>query len=97
MRITKKILSMILAFVMVVGLLPATAFATGTNNVYISVSYDGQYIDDQNGAPIAYFPVPFDEIASVDLEAYGLGEYLYDEDGDGTPEITALQLVNLRS
>ena len=29
MRTTKKILSMILAFVLVLGLLPATAFATG--------------------------------------------------------------------
>ena len=90
---TKKILSMILAFVMVLGLLPATAFATGTNNVYISVSYDGQYINDKNGAAIAHVPVSFDEIASIDLEEYGLGDYLYDEDGDGTYEITALQLV----
>ena len=93
MRITKKILSIILTFVMVLGLLPATVFAAGSNNVYISVSYDGQYIDDKNGAAIAYIPVSFDEIASVDLEAYNLGDYLYDEDGDGTYEITALQLV----
>ncbi len=93
MRTTKKILSMILAVVMVLGLLPATAFATGTNNVYISVSYDGQYINDKNGAAIAYVPVSFDEVASIDLEEYGLGDYLYDEDGDGTYEITALQLV----
>ena len=38
MRMTKKLLSMILAVVMVLGLLPATAFATGENVVYISVS-----------------------------------------------------------
>ena len=93
MRFTKKILSMILSVVMVLGLLPAATSATGSDMVYISVSYDGRYIDDQNGAPIAYIPVPLDEVASVDLTAYGLEEYLYDADGDGEYEITALQLV----
>ena len=93
MRITKKFLSMILAFVMVLGLLPATAFATGTNNVYISVSYDGQYIDDKNGNAIAYIPVSFEELASIDLDAYGLSDYKYDENGDGTYDITALHMV----
>ena len=39
MKITKKLLSLILAFALVLGLLPATAFATGTGSVYISVSY----------------------------------------------------------
>ena len=47
MRTTKKILSMILAFVLVLGLLPATAFATATGEdvVYLSISFDGKYID----------------------------------------------------
>ena len=93
MRTTKKILSMILAFVMVLGLLPATAFATGEDVVYISVSYDGKYIDDKNGDPLVYVPVSFEELASVDLDAYNLSDYKYDEDGDGTYETTALQLV----
>ena len=93
MRTTKKILSMILAFVMVLGLLPATALATGADQVYISVSYDGKYIDDQNGAPLVYVPVSFDELAAIDLDEYGLSEYKYDEDGDGTYEITALHMV----
>ena len=93
MRTTKKILSMILAFVMVLGLLPATAFATGEDVVYISVSYDGKYIDDQNGAPLVYVPVSFDELAAIDLDEYGLSEYKYDENGDGAYETTALQLV----
>ena len=35
----KKTISMLLALVMVLGLLPAAVFATGTNNVYISVSF----------------------------------------------------------
>ena len=93
MRTTKKILSMILAFVMVLGLLPATAFATGEDVVYISVSFDGQYINDKNGSPIVYIPVSFDEIESIDLNEYGLSDYLYDPDGDGTYETTALQLI----
>lgn len=93
MRTTKKVLSMILAFVMVLGLLPATALATGEDVVYISVSYDGKYIADQNGGYIAYVGIPLAEIAAVDLNEYGLADYLYDEDGDGSPETTALQLV----
>ena len=93
MRTTKKILSMILAFVMVLGLLPATALATGADQVYISVSYDGKYIDDKNGDPFVYVPVSFEELASVDLDAYNLSDYKYDEDGDGTYEITALHMV----
>lgn len=93
MRITKKVLSMILAFVMVLGLLPATAFATEAEYVYISVSYDGKYINDKNSAPIAYIPISFDELASVNLDDYGLSDYWYDEDGDGAYETTALQLV----
>ena len=89
----KKTISMILALVMVLGLLPAAVFATGTNNVYISVSFDGRYIDDQNGSPIVYVPVSLDAVAAVDLNEYGLSEYLYDPDGDGNYETTALQLV----
>ena len=93
MRTTKKILSMILAFVLVLGLLPATAFATGADSVYISVSYDGQYINDKNGNAIAYIPVSFDKLAAIDLDEYGLSEYKYDENGDGTYDITALHMV----
>ena len=38
-------------------------------------------------------PVSLDAVASVDLNEYGLSEYLYDPDGDGNYETTALQLV----
>ena len=84
---------MILAFVMVLGLLPATAFATEAEYVYISVSFDGQYINDKDGGYIAYIPVSMDDVASINLDAYGLSDYWYDEDGDGTNETTALQLI----
>ncbi len=90
----KKCLSMLLAIVMVLGLLPpVTIFATEAEYAYISVSFDGQYINDKNGSPIVYVPVSFDEIESIDLEEYNLGDYLYDPDGDGTYETTALQLI----
>ena len=103
MRTTKKILSMILAFVLVLGLLPATAFATETGYVYMSVSYDGKYVDDKNGTPIAFVPVPIEALAAIDLaertalnsqgEPASLAEYQYDEDGDGVYDITALHLI----
>ena len=83
MRITRKAVSLILAFVLLLGLLPATAFAS-ENNVYISVSYDGQYINDKNGNALAYVPVSFEKLKSIDLDEYGLSAYKYDEDGDGT-------------
>ena len=92
MRITRKAVSLVLAFVLLLGLLPATAFAS-ENNVYISISYDGQYINDKNGNALAYVPVSFEKLKSIDLDEYGLSEYKYDEDGDGTCDITALHLV----
>ncbi len=95
MKITKKILSMILAFVLVLGLLPATAFATGAEEdvVYLSISFDTSYIDDKNGNPITYVPVPMSEIEAIDLTEYGLDNMLFDADGDGDYETTALQLL----
>ena len=78
MKITKKILSMILALVMVLGLLPATAFATGAEEdvIYLSISFDTGYIDDKNGNPIAYVPVPMSKIKAIDLSEYGLDNML---------------------
>jgi len=97
-KMQMRLLGFLLTIAMVLGMMPVSTLATGTEkvgaeNVYISVSYDGTYIDDQNGNPLAYVPVPLEEIESIDLETYGLGGYLYDEDGDETPDLTALQLV----
>ena len=94
MRTTKKILSLILTFVMVLGLLPATVFATGGEDVvYLSISFDSRYIDDKNGNPIAYIPIPMSAIEAIDLTEYGLDNMLFDADGDGEYETTALQLL----
>ena len=94
MKTTKKMLSLLLACVLVLGLLPAAAFATGTEDVvYLSISFDSSYIDDKNGEPIAYVPVPLSEIRAIDLAEYGLDNMLFDADGDGNYETTALQLL----
>lgn len=88
----KRILSILLAVMTVLTMIPLTAMAA-EEYVYISVSYDEKFKEDKNGQPMAYVPVSFEELEKVDLDAYGLSEYLYDEDGDGTYEITALQLI----
>ena len=98
MKMTKKVLSLVLALVMVLGLIPAIGVSaaeaqTQEDVVYLSISFDSHYIDDKNGDPIAYVPVPLDVIAAIDLTEYGLDEMLYDADGDGEYETTALQLL----
>jgi len=92
MEITKKVLSLLLVLVMVVGLLPVSAFAT-EEYVYLSISFDGEYINDQTGKPIMYVPISMDDIAAVDLTKYNLDNMQYDSDGDGNNETTALQLI----
>ena len=91
----KKLFSILLALVMVLGLLPTITFATEVQEdvVYLSISFDSNYIDDKNGNPIAYVPVPMSEIEAIDLTGYGLDNMLYDADGDGEYETTALQLL----
>ena len=88
-----RFFSFFMAIIMMVTMLPVALFATENEQVYISVSYDSQYINDKNGTPIAYVPVSLAEIASVDLEQYGLSDYRYDADSDGSYETTALQLI----
>ena len=98
MKMTKRYLSLLLALAMVLGLIPAIGVSAAETQaeedvVYLSISFDSHYIDDKNGDPIAYVPVPLDVIAAIDLTEYGLDEMLYDADGDGEYETTALQLL----
>ena len=88
----KKLLSLFLALVMVLSLVPATVFATEGEKVYISASHDGHFIDDKNGSPMAYVGVALDDLTAINLDTYGLSDYKYDKDGDGSYEITALHL-----
>ena len=91
---TKRALALLLSLIMVFGMLPASVSATGTEDcIYLSVSFDGKYIDDKYGDPIVYLPVPLDDIAAVDLTAYGLDNMRFDSDNDGVYDTTALQLL----
>ena len=100
-RMAAKMLAMLIAIMLIVGLFPVMAFADGTANasdsdgkyVYLSISYDKHYINDKNGSPMVYVPVSLEDIAAIDLTEYGLDNMLYDADGDGEYEITALQLL----
>ncbi len=90
---TKKIISIFIALAMILTAIPLTVSASeGDDTVYISISDDKQFITDTDGNPMAFYPVTLDEIAMVDLNEYGYGDYLYDADGDNVPELTALHL-----
>ena len=85
-RLTTKALAMLIAILMVASMMPVVTFAHEadvTGYVYLSVSFDGQYIDDQNGDVIVYRPVALADIAAIDLTEYGLDNMLYDADDDG--------------
>ena len=93
----KRILSLLLVLIMVLGMFPMSAMATETDTVYISASHDGVYLDG-----MAYTAVPLSALEEIDLTEWGLGEgaednggydFRYDADGDGTYEITALHLA----
>jgi len=97
MKITKKILSLLMAFVMVLSLMPQVAFATDLEallegKVYISISDDQEFVTDKDGNPMGFLAVPLEELLLIDLADYNLEDYIYDADGDGIPEITALHL-----
>ena len=89
----KRLVSLLVALVLVLGIVPFNAMASEEAYVYLSISFDGKYINDNNGSPIAYLPISMKDIADVDLSAYGLGNMLFDSDGDGSYETTALQLL----
>lgn len=89
----KRIVTLLLTLVLVIGLLPLAAFATEANDVvYISVSYDGQFKTAADGSNLAYVPVELEKLKEIDLDAYNMGDYKYDADDDGNYEITALHL-----
>ena len=92
MQTTKKVLSLLLAIVMVLGLLPAAAFAAEGDQVYISISDEGQFITDRSGQAMAHRSVSLNALKSIDLNDYGMGDYIYDSNGDSQQDITALHL-----
>ena len=87
-----KLLSLLLVLIMVVNLLPITAFATNEDCVYISVSHDGKFVTDKNNTFVTYVKIPISKIETINLDDYGLSEYHYDGNNDGKNDITALHL-----
>ncbi len=88
----RKLLSLLLSLTLLLSLFPAPVTAAGADCVYISISFDGQYISDQNDGPVAYVPVPLSALADIDLADYGLEGYRHDGNGDGNYDIVALHL-----
>ena len=90
-NIIKKAVSFFLAVIMTVGIFPVTVFAE-EQYVYFSVSDDDKYVEGKNGEVMARIPIPFSELEKIKLEEYGLGEYAFDNNGDGKEDITALHV-----
>ena len=88
----KRILSLVMVLAMLLGMIPNIAMAAQPATVYISISEDDQFVTTSDGTPMGFYAVTLDELKSIDLEDYGLGDYAYDADGDKTPEIVALHL-----
>ena len=98
MKITKKLLSVLLVLVMVISMVPFSTYAATADTVYISVSLDGSYLTAGTGTykskSMVYLPVTLKVLKNtVKLTSYGLADYAYDADGDGTDDITALHLL----
>jgi len=88
----RKLLSLLLSLALLLSLLPTSVWASGEESVYVSISFDGQFLSDKNDDPVAYVPVSLSALKNIDLAEYGLADYQYDKDSDGTYEITALHL-----
>ena len=92
----RRILSLLLTAAMLLGMLPGAAFATentAADIVCLSYAHDGKYLALGEETYLAYAPVKLSDLAGIDLDSYGLSEYQYDADGDGSFEITVLHLV----
>ena len=95
-KIIIRLLSFVLSLAIVFGMVPSAslnAFADGGDKVYVSISFDGEYMPDKDGNYMAYIPVKISDVAQIDLDSYGLGGYKYDADGDGNYETTGLHFL----
>ena len=92
----KRILSMLLVLIMAISMIPFSTYAATEETVYVSVSFDGNYLTagtgTNKGNPMAYLPVTMRILGNLKLDTYGLADYAYDADSDGTNEVTALHL-----
>ena len=89
----KRLLSLILAFVMVLGMIPVPAFATegeeiSSVDVVLSLSADDCFmVGPGSGAIMAMkdITVPYFDLALYGLEEYYFVSEVYGDDGDGKP------------
>ena len=89
----KRLLSLILAFVMVLGMIPVTAFANEGEevpsvDVVLSLSADEHFmVGPESGAIMAMkdITVPYFDLALYGLEEYYFVSESYSDDGDGKP------------
>ena len=89
----KRLLSLILAFVMVLGMIPVPAFATegeeiSSVDVVLSLSADDRFmVGPESGAIMAMkdISVPYFDLALYGLEEYYFSSETYGDDGDGLP------------
>ena len=89
----KRLLSLILAFVMVLGMIPVPAFATegeeiSSVDVVLSLSADDRFmVGPGSGAIMAMkeISVPYFDLALYGLEEYYFVSESYSDDGDGKP------------
>ena len=97
---SKRIIVVLLALVMFLGIIPAAAFAatlpadTTENVVYLSVSFDGVYKTNKTGGKMNHVQIPMSKLQAIDLNKYdGMADYIYDADEDGKQDITVLHLL----
>lgn len=103
----KKLLALILAVIMTLGVLPMTALAKEyeyedvSGTAYISISDDDRYVVSDgkiSGTIMGYVPVDLAKLRNIKLENYThkdgdtLERFYYDADNNGKYEITVLQL-----
>ena len=98
----KKLLALILAVIMAVGVLPVTVLAAEeyeyeevNGTAYISISENDRYVVSDGvdaGTIMAYVPVDLAELRNIKLEDYDLQQYYCDNDKNGKYEITVLHL-----
>lgn len=96
-KMQMRLLSFLLTIAMVLGMMPVSALAKGTRNgeaenVYITISEEGLFVEDTNGNPVVHRAVSLNALKAIDLDTYGLSDYKYDANGDGNYETTALHL-----
>lgn len=92
MKMAKKLLSVFLSLVLVFIPFGSVANSSDADRVYISISEEGRFLADPEGTLMAYREVRLNDLHQIDLACYGLEDYIYDSNGDGKQEVTALHL-----